>query len=131
MSTATRSRIGDADFPSRHGCYVVWEEGSERPLYVGEAVTQTIRRRWQGQHLRPRSGGSAPRRSLGVYLGLVERKLSVGRDGRYYPRPVEEQITRFLEDCEIEFAYPESGETISELQARLIRDLDPRLNVRR
>jgi hypothetical protein len=77
----------------------------------GERVTSggaTIASRWQKQHLKPRAGSSALRRTLGPYLGLVERKLSVSRDGRYYPAPVEAAITRFLETCSVEFRFVEA-----------------------
>src|SRR5262245_31906437 len=126
-----------ATFPSRPGVYIVWEEGYEYPLYVGQAGSSveifaleqatindvkprlnvggpervlpnssaTIASRWQEQHLNPRAGGSALRRTLGPYLGLVERNLSVRRDGRYYPADVEAAITSFLEACSVEFRF--------------------------
>jgi hypothetical protein len=63
------------------GVYVVYAEG-DAPLYVGVAVTQSIRKRWESQHLKPRAGGSALRRTLGVHLALVETKLRTTQ-GRY------------------------------------------------
>jgi hypothetical protein len=128
--------VANATFPSRPGVYIVWEEGYEHPLYVGQAGSSaeilvlekatikdlkprlnvggpervlanssaTIASRWKEQHLKPRAGGSALRRTLGPYLGLVERKL-VRRDGRYYPADVEAAITRFLEACSVEFRF--------------------------
>lgn len=127
-----RLRIGDAEFPHRPGAYVVWEsERSGRPLYVGVAATQTIDQRWRQQHLRLRAGGSALRRSLGPHLGLVERKLSVSRDGRFYPPGVEARISEFLLGCEIEFAPADSAEEASETEERLIGELRPLLNSRR
>lgn len=88
-----RIRVTDAAFPSNPGVNVVWEAGLDRPIYVGVAARQSIAERWRGQHLRDRAGGSALRRSLGPHAGFVEKKLSVKRDGRYYPAEVEVKIT--------------------------------------
>jgi hypothetical protein len=97
---------------------------------VGVAATQSIRKRWQTQHLRPRAGGSALRRTLGVHLGLVDAKLR--RDeGRYYAPGVEESISRFLGDCEVEFYVVEDANAARSLEARLIAELRPTLNVLR
>ena len=128
-----RERVADAAFPAQSGVYIVWdaEEGGARPLYVGVAATQTIERRWRRQHLVDRAGDSPLRRALGVQLGLVERKLSVKRDGRFYPPVVEEEITRFLRSCEIEFRPATSPEEALEFERALIEKLRPRLNVRR
>jgi len=125
--TSTRHRVSDADYPQQPGVYVVYSGADERPLYVGVAATQTIAQRWNGQHLRPRSGGSALRRSVGPHLGLVTGKLR--RPDRYYSPSVEEAITGFLQSCEVEFHPTASGEEARVLESRLIRELDPRLNV--
>jgi hypothetical protein len=127
-----RYRVAEAEFPASPGVYVVWEEGQATPLYVGVAATQTIKERWRKQTLQDRAGGSALRRTLGVHLGLVERKLSPTRDGtRYYAPEVEHEITSFLLGCEIEFHPCRSAEESHELEETLIVELAPRLNVRR
>jgi GIY-YIG catalytic domain-containing protein len=90
--------VRDAAFPQTSGAYAVWGDG-DRPLYVGMAATQTLAQRWRRQHLRPRAGGSALRRTLGVRLGLVAEKLR--RPERYYPAEVEAAITDFLLGCRI------------------------------
>src|SRR3954469_5022482 len=123
--------VADGQFPPRCGAYVVYESGTHRPLYVGMAATQTIEQRWRRQHLLNRAGGSALRRSLGLHLGLVERKLSVKRDGRFYPPEVERAITDFLCRCQIEFHEASSAEDARELESSLIESLRPRLNARR
>jgi excinuclease UvrABC nuclease subunit len=125
-----RQRVEEADFPSQPGVYVVYEgTEDEQPLYVGVAATQTIAQRWRGQHLRPRSGGSALRRSLGVYLGLVTAKLR--RPARYYSPEVEEAVTAFLVECRVDFFPTASADEARALESRLIRELNPRLNVLR
>jgi hypothetical protein len=132
MSTSmvdTRHPISGVVLPKQPGVYVVYGAGDERPLYVGVAATQTIAQRWHGQHLRPRSGGSALRRSLGMHLGLVTEKLR--RPERYYPPDVEEAITKFLLACEVEVFPTETGEEARLLESKLIRELNPRLNVMR
>jgi hypothetical protein len=121
-------RVDDAEFPASPGVYVV-RDGGERPLYVGKAATQTIAARWREQHLRPRAGGSALRRTLGVELGLVETKLKTS-EGRYYPAPVEQAITDYLLDCTIEFHPTADADAARTLEAQLIAALEPRLNVR-
>jgi hypothetical protein len=127
-----RQQIAEAEFPDSPGVYVVWDEGQSAPLYIGVAATQTIKQRWRKQTLQDRAGGSALRRTLGVHLGLVERKLSPTRDGtRYYAPEVEEQITRFLLGCEISFHPCCSPEESRELEETLVVELAPRLNVRR
>jgi hypothetical protein len=124
-----RQRVAEADFPETPDVYVVYA-GDARPLYVGVAATQSIRKRWRGQHLRPRAGGSALRRTLGVHLGLVETKLRTA-EGRYYPSDVEAAITSFLETCEIEFHLAANAAAAQALEAELIGTLGPTLNVRR
>lgn len=124
-----RQPVTQAELPDHPGVYVLWTDG-ERPLYVGVAATQSLRSRWRGQHLRPRAGGSALRRTLGVHLGLVETKLRVS-EGRYYPPDVEEGITAFLAECEIEFFVTNDAFGANALEARLIAELEPILNVRR
>jgi hypothetical protein len=100
-----------------------------RPLYVGVAARQTLRQRWMRQHLRPRAGGSALRRSLGVHLGFVPTKLR--RPERYYPDDVEEAITSFLLNCWIELQPAVDAEAAERQESALIRQLAPALNVRR
>jgi hypothetical protein len=127
-----RQLVRDAVFPPAYGAYVVWGGATdEYPLYVGVAATQTIEQRWRRQHLLPRAGGSALRRTLGVDLGLVERKLNLKRDGRYYPQPVEQAITEYLRGCEVEFVVAETPEDARRIEKDLISELRPRLNVRR
>jgi hypothetical protein len=111
--------------------YIVWSaDDPVRPLYVGVAATPTIEQPWRGQHLINRAGSSALRRSLGVYLRLVERKLSVKREGRYYPTEVEKAITRFLRSCEVECRVASGPDEAREFERELIDELRPRLNVR-
>jgi GIY-YIG catalytic domain len=127
--TDHRHSIREATFPDRPGVYVVWEHpDDELPLYVGVAGTQTIAQRWRRQHLYPRAGGSALRRTLGLYLGLVATKLQ--RPDRYYPPTVEQAITAFLNGASIEF-HPTSdaGEALC-LERELIASMAPVLNVR-
>jgi hypothetical protein len=121
-------RISEAVFPDSAGVYVVYKDAEA--LYVGVAATQTLAARWRRQHLRPRAGGSALRRTLGVHLGLVDSKLRTS-DGRYYPPAVEEAITLFLTNCEIEFHPTVDAASARALEHRLIGELRPTLNVRR
>lgn len=117
-------------FPSLPGAYVVRRVPDGAVLYVGVAATQSIADRWKKQHLYPRSGGSALRRTLGVHLGLVAQKLR--RPDRYYPPEVELEITRFLSsECSVESIPAESPQEARRLEAELIRSLNPLLNVRR
>jgi hypothetical protein len=130
MLGTIRQRIGEADFPSFPGVYAVYESlEATQPLYVGVAATQTLRQRWHGQHLRNRAGGSALRRTLGVFLGLVDCKLKL--PNRYYPPQVEEAITRFLKSCYVELFPTEDASQARSLEVRLIDELAPVLNVRR
>lgn len=126
----TMERVVDADFPHQPGAYVVYEsEADERPLYVGVAATQTIAQRWKRQHLYSRAGGSALRRSVGVSRGLVAEKLR--RPARYYPPEVEQAVTEFLKACFVETYPTATAEDAKALEARLIRELNPSLNVAR
>ena len=124
--------MGEARFPAACGVYVVFNPASpERPLYVGVAATQTIDERWRRQHLHSRAGGSALRRTLGVHLGLVERKLNVRTDGRFYPPDVESAISAYLRDCEVAFVVADSADDANAIERDLIRTLRPTLNVKR
>ncbi len=87
--------------------------------------------RWRRQHLRSRAGGSALRRTLGVHLGLVERKLNIRTDGRFYPPEVESAISAFLLDCEVAFVVANSPEDARTIESKLIQTLRPSLNVKR
>jgi hypothetical protein len=124
-----RERVADAEFPETPGAYVVYGEADEPPLYVGVAASQTIAKRWRTQHLRPRAGGSALRRTLGVHLRLVGTKLRTS-EGRYYPAEVEAEITRYLEACGIEFHPARDAADARALEDFLIADRRPTLNVR-
>lgn len=124
---AVMKQVAETVFPSLPGAYVVWESGEERPLYVGVAKTQTLAQRWQRQHLYPRAGGSALRRSVAVYLGLVQQKLR--RPDRYYPASIEAQVTDFLRSCRVELLPTQSAEEAAVLEAQLIGKLRPKLNV--
>lgn len=125
-----RQRIADAVFLESPGVYVVFEdEVADTPLYVGVAARQTLAKRWQANHLGGRAGSSSLRRTLGKELGLVDKKLS--RPDRYYPSEVEEQITAHLRRLWIELHPTEDGASAEALEARLIRDLCPTLNVAR
>ena len=124
--------MGEASFPHACGAYVVFDPArKDPPLYVGVAATQTIDERWRRQHLRSRAGGSALRRTLGVHLGLVERKLTIRTDERFYPPEVEAAITAFLLKCEIAFVVADSPEDARRIETDLIRTLRPALNVKR
>lgn len=124
------AQIREAEFPDSPGVYVVYENAEDaRPLYVGVAAKQTLRKRWMSNHLRPRAGGSSLRRSLGVHLGLVNAKLR--SPDRYYPKGVEEQIGSFLHGCWIELTPTSDGTQAKALEAARIRALDPVLNVAR
>src|SRR4051794_33878796 len=116
--SGTRVRIRDAAFPSQISAYIVWGEADDRPLYVGVAATQTLAQRWRSQHLHPRAGGSALRRTLGVQLGLVETKLR--RPSRYYPAAVEAAITRYLARCAVEFFPASTADEARALEAEMI-----------
>lgn len=128
MDHATRLPIGTATFPNSCGVYVVYsDDHCVQPLYIGKAATQTIRRRWERQHLVPRSGGSALRRSLAVHLGLVAQKLK--RPSRYYPDEIESAISDHLKRCYIRFEIRSTGADATRLEQREIRRLRPILNV--
>jgi hypothetical protein len=129
---APRERVGEARFPAACGVYVVFDPASPGPpLYVGVAATQTIDERWRRQHLRSRAGGGALRRTLGVHLRLVERKLNIRTDGRFYPPEVESAISAFLADCEVAFIVADSPEDARTIENKLIQTLHPSLNVKR
>jgi hypothetical protein len=125
---SVRQVIDTASFPESPGVYVVYRVGDDCPLYVGVAATQTIAERWRKQHLYPRAGGSALRRSLGVHLGLVTGKLRRS-DGRYYPADVEQQITAFLKACEIELFSTANADEADDLEVELRERLRPELNI--
>ncbi len=130
---AERRTVAAAEFPSAPGVYVVYEPQStdaDALLYVGVAAVQSIAKRWQGQHLQNRSGGSALRRSLGPHLGLVDKKLTA-KAGRYYPVEVEEEITDYLESCSIVFFPATTADEADELEVELRKRLRPKLNISR
>jgi hypothetical protein len=128
--TVRSELVRDADFPSKPGVYIVWNGSTvDVPLYVGVAATQTIAERWRRQHLYPRAGGSALRRTLGVHLGLVSKKLR--RPERYYPSEVEAAISSYLETCLVEFRPTRDAAQARALENQLIHSLEPALNVRR
>jgi excinuclease UvrABC nuclease subunit len=123
-----RQPIAEAEWSDKPGVYVVFEaEGDTQPLYVGGAAKQSLRRRWQRQHLASRSGSSALRRSVAVYRKLVKDKLK--RPNRSYPPQVEEDITIFLKQCFVELHPTETPEQALALEAKLIASLGPVLNV--
>lgn len=127
-----KERVREARFPTACGVYLVFDSvSSEPPLYVGVAATQTIEERWRRQHLRSRAGGSALRRTLGVHLGLVERKLNIRTDGRFYPPAVESAITAFLLDCHVAFVVADSPEDARAIEKELIETRRPHLNIKR
>lgn len=64
-----------------------------------------------------------------MYLGLVDQKLKL--PDRYYPVEVEKAITAFLERRYIEFFTTGSAAQARALEAELIGELDPLLNVLR
>ena len=121
--------IESASFPNSPGVYTVHTSDGRSVLYVGKATTQTIQQRWQRQHLYPRAGGSALRRSLGVHLGLGPEKLK--RPARYYPAEVETEITTYLRRCHIVFYRLSDPVEIAAQEGHLIRTLRPLLNVQR
>jgi hypothetical protein len=125
-----RRRVSKATFPDRPGVYVVYERKNiTQPLYVGVAEKQSLRKRWRQNHLRPRAGGSSLRRSLGVHLGLVGKKLRL--PSRYYPPEVEEAITPFLRATFVEFFPTSTGKEAIDLEREMIARLRPKLNVAR
>lgn len=125
-----RHLVETADFPDDFGVYVLYESATARqPVYVGKAHKQTVKERWSRNHLKDRAGGSALRRSLAPHLGLVDQKLSVARDGRYYPAPVEQAITNALRSYFIEWYTTATGEEAGALEKDLIKKLDPVLNI--
>ncbi len=125
-----RARLATAAFPDAPGVYALYDSPDALvPLYVGVAATQSLRERWARQHLRGRAGGSALRRSIGVRLGLVSKKLR--RPDRYYPPDVEAAITAFLNDAWIELHPTTTADEARALEARLITELHPVLNVAR
>lgn len=121
-----RTRVSSARFPDEPGAYVVYD--GEQVLYVGVAATQTLKQRWQQQHLKPRAGGSALRRTLGVHLGLVKSKVRRA-EGRYYPPDIEQAITRFLRGCDVDLTPTVDAATARALERQLIGTLTPVLNV--
>jgi GIY-YIG catalytic domain-containing protein len=125
-----RESVRSAAFPTSPGVYVLYRAGEQRALYVGVAATQTIADRWRKQHLYPRAGGSALRRSLGLHLGLVATKLKIS-EGRYYPAEVESDITRFLESCDVELFPTATGDEADDLEVELRERLRPALNIGR
>lgn len=125
-----RQRVGSAMFDNAPGVYVLYQTSDASvPLYVGVAATQSLRQRWTGQHLRPRAGGSALRRTLGTHLGLVGVKLR--RPARHYPPDVEAAITDFLNQSWVELHPTSTAVAAKALEARLIAELHPVLNVAR
>jgi hypothetical protein len=63
-----------------------------------------------------------------VHLGLVAAKLR-RREGRYYPTAVEQEITHFLEGCEIEFFPTATADEADDLEFELRQRLRPELNI--
>jgi hypothetical protein len=125
MIPSVRERVETASFPDEPGVYVIYRPGVERARYVGVAATQTLAERWRRQHLRPRAGGSALRPSLGVYLGLVEQKLTT-RVGRYYPAEVEAAVTEFVMGCEVELFPTASADEADDLEVDIRDRVQPR-----
>lgn len=122
--------VADAVMPERPGVYIVWADAQDRsPLYVGVAARQTLRQRWAGNHLSSRSGSSALRRSLALYLDLVESKLK--QPERRHPQAVERSISEYLRRCLVRLYPTETGEEALVLERLLITELDPQLNVAR
>jgi hypothetical protein len=68
---------------------------------------------------------------LDVHLGLVERKLNIRTDGRFYPPEVESAISAFLLECEVAFVVADSPEDALMIERELIQTLRPTLNVNR
>lgn len=125
-----RERVGLAAFPDLPGAYLLYGNPDDSvPLYVGVAATQSLRGRWKGQHLRPRAGGSALRRSLGIHLGLATEKLR--HPDRHYSPEVEAAITAFLDQAWIELHPTRNATDARALEARLIAERHPVLNVAR
>lgn len=115
--------------PESVGAYVVYAPGAHdgaRPLYVGEAGTREVARRWGEQHLRGGAGGSALRRAVGVHLHLVGEQLKGSGDS--YPSDVERAITAFIERCGVVFHRAATAADATALKAKLIHQLDPLLN---
>ncbi|MBC7782996.1 MAG: hypothetical protein H7144_04080 [Burkholderiales bacterium] len=123
-----RHCINTIAFPESVGVYVVYANACNiKPLYVGKAARQTLSKRWKSQHLQPRAGGSALRRTLGIHLGLVREKLK--RPERYYSPEIEEAITIYLRSCFIELLECANAVEAAELELKSIRTLNPLLNI--
>jgi hypothetical protein len=132
MDSAVMDRvsIASAVFPDKPGVYVVYESmTAARPLYVGKAQSQSLRKRWQQNHLKNRSGSSALRRSFAVHRSFVAEKLRLPE--RYYAVDVEQAVSDALKDCFVELFPMEWGEDIDSAERAKIRELDPILNVLR
>ena len=128
MRRTGRQQIGEAELPDEPGVYLLYASvDDEQPLYVGKA--DSLRRRWQRQHLGKRSGTSALRRSLALHLGLIEEKLR--RPARHYPPDVEEALSAYLRDCFLELHTTASGDEAAALEHRLVAERKPLLNLRR
>lgn len=80
--------------------------------------------------IRRRSQFTNPTGSLGLHLKLVRTKLRTS-EGRYYPAPVEAEITGFLEGCEIEFYPTASADEAEDLEVEFRDRLKPELNISR
>lgn len=74
-------------------------------------------------------GSSALRRSYAVYLELVAEKLRL--PARYHEPDVEQAITDELNGCYVELYPMEWDGDIAGAEMRLIRTVDPLLNVLR
>lgn len=63
-------------------------------------------------------------------LSSVSRKLARA-DGRYYPPDVEQQITTYLNECQLELHPTANADEADDLELEIIAKLQPLLNVSR
>lgn len=112
------AELSAADIPVEPGVYAWYRRG--RLFYVGESHRGLRSRLW-GNHLRGNARGSTLRNKVAKTFDFTHTGF------RAYGKDAEETISRKLLECEVRFL-PVSLELIDQVQADLIRELDPPMN---
>jgi hypothetical protein len=112
------AELSAADIPAESGVYAWYRRG--QLFYVGESHRGLRSRRW-GNHLRGNARGSTLRNKVAKAFEFLPTGF------RAYGKEAEETISQKLLECEVRFL-PVLPELIDQVQADLIRELDPPMN---
>ncbi len=112
------AELSAADIPVEPGVYAWYRRG--RLFYVGESHRGLRSRLW-GNHLRGNARGSTLRNKVAKTFDFPPTGF------RAYGKDAEETISGKLLECEVRFL-PVALELIDQVQADLIRELDPPMN---